>query len=100
MVVHFEENLDPPLCRILVDAGRIGRWREEPYARTTLGLVLSGLTGRDGRIYNTIATVGRRDWLILPNEDVEVTGMSYVVTEVEGTWSAKTLLSREVENKK
>lgn len=73
MVVVYQERKEGDDCNIVVDGMRFfSRWREPPFIATTKELVLSGMSGRDGRFYRTTAIIGPRRWLVLPDRDVEI----------------------------
>lgn len=92
MLIYFEPPDRAPLkLRILVDPLVPGRWREARYRHTVGEIALSGLLGTKRLKYHTIATCGGRDWLILPDSDVEITGKTYVVTGDDGFgWNVST----------
>ena len=69
-------------CNIHVDPGTPDAWRREPYHSQLRAWALNGLRGPDGVTVTTRVTVGRRVFIILPDDDVEVTDRHYAVAPV------------------
>jgi hypothetical protein len=61
---------------IEVDPGSPNNWRLEPYWSHIHAWSLAGLRGDASSVTWTKVTVGRRWWIILPNDEVEMTGHS------------------------
>jgi hypothetical protein len=60
-------------CDIHVDPGSPDAWRREPYHSQIRAWALNGLRGVNGVTITTRVSVGRRLFVILPDDDVEVT---------------------------
>jgi hypothetical protein len=57
-----------------VDPGSPGVWRREPYWSQLRAWALAGLRGTDDSVTWTRVTVGRRHFIVLPDDEVEITG--------------------------
>jgi hypothetical protein len=58
----------------VVDPSVPDRWREAPFYRTIKAAARAGLTAPDGFNFCTQVHVGHRFWVVLPDDDVDITG--------------------------
>jgi Fe-S-cluster containining protein len=63
----------PPILHFDVDADYADAWRREPYYQEIKTMALDGLRHETFSVY---VHAGNRDWVILPDEDVETTWMA------------------------
>jgi hypothetical protein len=89
MVVHLtRDKFDGGLSLIVtVDLSVPDRWRASPYYDDIKRTSGHGLKAAGVEYFHTYVNVENRRWLILPHEDVEVTGKAHVVMKVsEEDW--------------
>jgi hypothetical protein len=80
MVVQLVPGKDGDRYEIGVDTGYPNRWREEPWHSELRALSAVGL----GAGFRVQAIVGKRVWLVLPDNDVEIGDQVGVVVGING----------------
>lgn len=92
MVIAFDNTGERLLCRVYVHPKK-QRWRE-PQFRPMLGRIAeTGLVGK--RNYHTLVCIGDRIILLLPDDEIEITGKAYAVRQENGQWRGYTFPTAE-----
>ncbi len=102
VVAHFKEDISGHhTLHFVADSAVPGCWREKRMYDLIKSAALQGLRGIPGVApegpaelrYRTIVDAGEREWIILPNEDVEITGSYSTATIPTGreSWGSPSL---------